>query len=833
MKIFYFLFLLHLFTFNTIAQNAIVNGYVFNDNDEPLKNITVKRLEKIAGVTTSDSGFFSISLPANKPLALEFIGIGYKVLQRNFTLAKGETEQIKIILIKDYEALNTVTIKSSIAQVNEASRYKINPNIALELPTPNSSIESIIKILVGSNNELSNQYNVRGGNFDENLIYVNDFEIYRPYLIRNGQQEGLSFINPDLVEDIDFSVGGFQAKYGDKMSSVLDVTYKKPTTIKGAVHISLLEQGAYLGGANKNKNFTYTIGVRNRNNRNLLSKQETTGNYIPSSSDLQSFITYKPTQKFELGLQANVASSTFFLQPVSAAKTATVYSPLFTANLGLDINFEGAEIDKYNTNMYGAYLKYQKNKTNSYKLQFSNFVNKEQENFDIIGSYVFGDRDFDKTKPTFGLIVNPLGAGIFQNFARNNLTVNVSNITLKGYHNVTNNHYIQWGSSVDIIKINDKLYEWERNDSGRYNLPFNTNAINFSNFLNTVTQLNYTRFSGFIQDNFFYKKNQNISIQAGLRYNYTTLNKELLISPRVQITYRNKNNQRLAWHLNAGAYHQPPFYREMRNAQGQVNTNLKAQRSSQTILGVDYNFIAAGRPLRFTAEAYYKNITNVVPYDIDNVRLRYFGVNNARAFATGVEFRLHGELVKDAKSWVSLGIMNTQEKINDYHFYKYKNAAGQFINSNSTDQIPTDSVRNNIGFIRRPSDRLITFGVFFSDYLSTNKNFKVYLSGITGTNLPYSIPNKPAYRSKLLVPAYLRFDIGFSALLLQTDVAKRRSYSPFKNFDNIWASLEVFNLIDKANTISYLLIKDFSNTTYPIPNRLTPRLLNLKIVAKF
>jgi outer membrane receptor protein involved in Fe transport len=816
-----------------MAQNATVSGYVLNDADEPLAKVLVKRLEKVGGVYTNDSGFFSISLPPNKPLALEFILKNYKIAQRNCTLAKGEVEQIQIKLEKDFDAFNSVTIKNNIAKVNEASRFAINPNLALDLPTPNSSIESIIKILVGSNNELSNQYNVRGGNFDENLIYVNDFEIYKPYLIRNGQQEGLSFINPDLVEDIDFSVGGFQAKYGDKMSSVLDVTYKKPTTLRGSVHISLLEQGIHLGNLSKNKKFTYILGARNRSNRNLLSRQETTGNYVPNSSDFQLFTTYKPNAKWELGLQTNLASSSFFLQPEAASKTATVYSPLFTANLGVDINFEGQEIDKYNTNMVGGYLKYIKNNTNTYKLQVSQFVNKEQENFDILGAYVFGDRDFDKTKPTFGLIVNPLGAGVFQNYARNSLTVDVKNISVKGYHNIGSNHYIQWGHGLDIIKINDKLYEWERQDSGRYNLPFVPNNLTLASFFNSTTVLNYTRLSGFVQDNLLFKNNKNITLQAGLRYNFTSLNKELLISPRIQATYRPAKNDRIALHINLGAYHQPPFYREMRNGVGQVNTQLKAQRSSQAIVGFDYNFIAVGRPLRFTAEAYYKNITNVVPYDIDNVRLRYFGINNAKAYATGIEFRLNGELVKDAKSWVSLGLMKTEEKIENYHFYKYKNAQGEFINSGSLNQVVSDSVRTNIGYIRRPSDRTVTFGLFFSDYLSTNKNFRVYLSTITGTNLPYSIPNKPAYRSKLIVPAYIRVDIGFSALLLQTDKAKRRNYSPFKNFENIWASLEVFNLIDKANTISYLLIKDFSNTTYPIPNRLTPRLLNLKLVAKF
>jgi hypothetical protein len=816
------------------AQNntGTIKGVVKSEDDSLLKQVSVKRLEKLKGVLTNDSGRFEIILPAQRYLAVEFIKPGYKIKQRNIILNKGEVEEWIIVLEKDPNYQPEIIVSSTPRRTNEAGLYRINPSLALDLPTPNTSIESIIKILVGSNNELSNQYNVRGGSFDENLIYVNGFEIYKPYLIRNGQQEGLSFINPDMVDDIDFSTGGFQAKYGDKISSVLDVTYKKPKKLGGSLHLSLLEQGIHLEGISSNKKFTYLFGARNRNNRNLLSSQETKGNYVPSSNDIQGYFTYQLKPKWQLELQTNFAGSQFFLQPTSASKTATVYSPLFAANLGVDIEFEGRERDKYGTNMVGLALNYKKNILSNYKLLLSYFENNEQENFDITGAYIFGDREFDKSKPTFGLIVNPLGAGLFQNYARNNLKVQVSNATLQGQHKIKNN-FLQWGNSIDVIKINDKLFEWERQDSGRYNVPFNTNSIQFAQFLNSTTQLNYFRWSGFLQNNILFGNKGQFSLQAGIRFNYTSLNKEFFVSPRAQLTYRPIRNQRMAWHLNLGIYNQPPFYREMRNRQGVVNTQLLAQRSQQAILGWDYNFVAVGRPFRVTAEAYYKNLTNVVPYDIDNVRLRYFATNNAKAYATGIEFRLNGELVKDAKSWVSLGIMKTEEDLNNDFFYKYINSDGQFITSATPNQTPVDSTKFNLGYLRRPSDRRVTFGLFFSDYLSTNKNFKVYLSAITGTNLPYSIPDKPAFRSQLSVPPYLRFDIGFSTLLLPTDKSKRRAYSPFKNFENIYASLEVFNLLDRANTISYLLIKDFSNTTYPIPNRLTPRLLNLKLVAKF
>jgi hypothetical protein len=313
---------------------------------------------------------------------------------------------------------------------------------------------------------------------------------------------------------------------------------------------------------------------------------------------------------------------------------------------------------------------------------------------------------------------------------------------------------------------------------------------------------------------------------VGVRFNYNDLNREWLVSPRAGFSWKPSSwNKDIVFRGAAGIYNQPPFYRELRRPNGEVNTQLKAQKSWQVSGGFDYSFQGLnGRPMRFTTEAYYKGMHDVVPYDIDNVRLRYFGENNAKAYATGIEMRLFGELVKDAESWVSFGIMNTREKINGASFYNYT--------LDSLNQ-PTDSTRVQQGWVRRPTDRLLTFGMFFQDYLSTNKNFKVYINTLYGSNLPYNIPGSVKYRNGLFIDPYIRVDIGFSALLLDGDRSRRRAHSPFKGFENIWATLEVFNLIDRANTISYLLIKDFSNTTYSIPNRLTPRLLNLKLVTRF
>jgi hypothetical protein len=343
--------------------------------------------------------------------------------------------------------------------------------------------------------------------------------------------------------------------------------------------------------------------------------------------------------------------------------------------------------------------------------------------------------------------------------------------------------------------------------------------------IKSTANLDVNKFSGYVQDNILFNSGRSsYTLQGGVRFNYNDLNGEFLVSPRVGLSWKPGWKRDIVFRTAVGAYHQPPFYRELRRYDGTVNSRLKAQGSWQGVAGFDYNFIGFGRPLRLTTEAYYKHMTNVVPYDIDNVRIRYSGENNAKAYATGVEMRLFGEVVKDAESWVSLGFMRTRENLsNDFYKVYSIDSLGK----------PTDSSTVEGGWFRRPTDRTITFGMFFQDYLATNKNFKVYINTLYGTNLPYNIPNNVRYRNALRIEPYIRFDIGFSALLLDGEKSNRRSKSPFRNFDNIWASLEVFNLIDRPNTISYLLIKDFANNTFTLPNRLTPRLINFKIVARW
>lgn len=825
------LLLFLIFSITSFAQkkSATISGKVVDEDDRPISGVSVVILGHQNGINTSDSGTFRMQVPAEKAFALVFSHTGFHTVQKNFLLNEGEHEVQTIRLLRSDKTLETVVIRDE-KDRNETGLVRMNPKNAITLPSVTGGVEGLIKVLVGSNNELTSQYSVRGGNYDENLIYINDFEIFRPYLVRNGQQEGLSFINPELVKNINFYNGGFQAKFGDKISSVLEINYKEPKKFGGSAYVSLLEQGLSLEGGSKKKDLSWLIGIRSKTNRNLLSSQETKGNYLPSAADLQAYLTWKLNQKLKLEVLGIMSMSDFKFVPESAQKSTAVFSPLFTANLGLDIYFEGSEHDRYRNNLLGLALEQSVNSKVKLKWMASRYGDEETENFDILGAYLFGERSFDKTQPGFGQILNPLGAGVFHNFARNQLNIEVYNVSHKGSA-IAGKHFLQWGVGVDHTVINDKVNEWERNDSAGYSVPFDPNSLQMTYSVRSKEDLAVNKYQGYLQDNIRLNANS-LSLQAGVRFNYNDLNGEFLVSPRAQISFKPDWNRDVIFKAAAGVYDQPPFYREYRRPDGTINKDLKSQKSIQFVAGMDYNVALSDRPLRITTEAYYKKLSDVVSYDLENVRIRYSGENDARAYAMGIETRIYTELVKDAQSWLSINFSRTMEDLNDDHYFLYKNAEGEIIDAQTTDQVIADSVRQDVGWVRRPSDRLFTVGMFLQDYLSTNKNFKVHVNLIYGSNMTYNVPNSARYRNALIIDPYFRVDVGFSALLL-SEKSMRRNHSPFRSFDNIWASLEVFNIIDRSNVISYQLIKDFANNTFSIPNRLTPRLVNVKLLARF
>ena len=814
--------LLALPAFSQKKAGAIVSGKLLDENEHPLPGVSVTILGRQSGSITSDSGTFRLRVPPDKAFAIVFSFTGYKSEQRNFLLNQGEEEKIVVRLERNGKALQQVVVSDQ-RESRETSLIRINPKNAINIPTPIGGIESLLKVFVGSNNELTSQYSVRGGNYDENLTYINDFEVFRPYLVNNAQQEGLSIINPEMTRSVSFYTGGFQARYGDKMSSALDIQYRKPDGFGGSVYLGLLEQGLHLEGISTDNKFSWLVGLRNRTNSTLLSSQETKGTYAPTSSDLQAQLGYQLNPRTQLELLGTLSQTRFNLIPQSAELTSAIFSPYYTADLGLDINFSGQEKDNYQANLLGLSLIQQLNPRLRLKWMASRFEDKEQQNYDITGQYLFGERDFDKSSATYGEITNPLGAGTYQNFARDNLDIDVYNATHKGYLTLRG-HYLQWGVSAERQTVHNQQNEWQYQDSAGYSLPYDPGVPSISNVVKGENNPDITRTTGYIQDNLLFSDSGRFTLQGGVRYNYNTLNKEFLVSPRIGASWKPLHSAKdIIYKASLGIYDQPPFFREMLRPDGTLNTGLKAQRSWQAVVGFDENFKIGDRPFRFTTEAYYKGMTRVDPYDIDNVKIQYFALNDAKAYATGVEFRLTGELVKDAESYVSMGFMRSMEKI-DTFFYTYTlDSLGR----------PLDSSKTRMGWVRRPTDRLFNFGLFLQDYLATNKNLKAYLNFLYGSNLPFNIPGNLRYRDALTIDPYIRIDVGFSALLMDSEKSNRRSHSPFRSFDNIWATLEVFNIIDRLNTISYLFIKDFSNTTYAIPERLTPRLINLKLVGRF
>jgi hypothetical protein len=489
-----------------------------------------------------------------------------------------------------------------------------------------------------------------------------------------------------------------------------------------------------------------------------------------------------------------------------------------------DIRFSGQERDAYITAMTGVAVTYQSRKNVRLKWLASRFQNKENENVDISGAYELSETEVSLASPSNNRESTLLGAGINQVYARNALNITNYNFSHRGTWE-REKGVLLWGVGIDKTGIEDNLHEWEYNDSAGYSLPYNNGGLNLNKVVRSAANLNVYKYNGFVQNNLASSDSAHaFTLQTGLRFNYNDLNRELLIAPRVNASWKPDWKKDVVFKIAFGAYHQPPFYREMRRYDGILNTGVRAQRSWQGVAGLDYQFSAGQRALRLSAEAYYKYLTRVVPYDLDNVRVRYFGENNAKAYAMGLELRLFGEVVRDAESWISIGLMRTREDLDGDVFKTYA------VDSTGN---PFDSTVVERGWLRRPTDRLLTFGMFFQDYLSTNKNVKVYLNALYGSNLPYNIPGSVQYRNVLRIDPYIRLDIGFSALLLDSERGNRRSHNPFRNFDNIWVTLEVFNLIDRPNTISYQLLKDYQNNTYAMPNRLTPRLLNVKVVARW
>ena len=795
------------------AQQAWVKGSIKDEQARPIADVLISIAQQ--SVLSDANGFFQIAVPAEKDILLQLSKTGFIAQQYPLRLKKEESRILAVQLKERIFEIKEV-IKRADRQRFEAGAIIVDASKANINPSTIGGIEGLIKTLVGSTNELTSQYNVRGGNYDENLVYVNDFEITRPFLVRSGQQEGLSFVNADLTNHVQFSVGGFQSKYGDKMSSVLDITYKKPKQFAGSASLSLLGGSLHLEGASKNNKLTYLVGLRQKTNQYLLQAQPTKGVYNPSFTDVQTLINYKVNEQWEWEFLANYARNRFTFYP----EEQTASFGLVNKAYQLRMFYTGAELDQFDTRFTGVSTTYRPNKNLRLKFLASSYASNERETYDISGEYLLGELETDLGKANFGQVKTYLGTGVIQNYARNFLQVQQHTIGHRGSCIYKKQVWL-WGADFQSISIKDQLLEWERRDSAGFTQPYNPAQLTMMKSYRSNADLSYEKIQGFVQNNFKWNDSLDLTFSVGLRFNYNFLNQELVFSPRMQVAYKPKWKRDVVWRAALGWYAQPPLYREMRNLEGTLNTQLLAQKSMHAVLGYDYNAHWGRRPLRITNEVYYKSLWDVVPYEYDNVRIRYFGKNNASAYAYGLETRFYGDLVKNATSWISVGLMKTAEDLND-DFYTLKNVSG------------VDSAIVRPGFIPRPSDQRLMLGMYYEDYLPNKENIKVHLNFMYGTGLPFGPPDQIRYSDTLRLPSYKRVDIGFSAQLFQRKQDALAPMAPHKKINSAWLSLEVFNLLGIQNTLSYTWVQDQSSgKTYAVPNRLTSRLLNLKLILKF
>jgi hypothetical protein len=812
------------------AQTTSVNGVVKGLDGEPLPNIIVyEQGNEKNSFETDTTGEYRLTIPANNTVTLVFYSVNFDKYSKQLVTS---TKPIYLSPVLNFKNQLTEVEVQDLSSRGGSSTY-LEPKNFNQLPTLTGNVEDLIKTQIGvsSNNELSSGYSVRGGNFDENLIYVNDIEVYRPFLVRSGQQEGLSFANPAMVQKITFSSGGFEAKYGDKLSSVLDITYKRPLKAGGSASASFLGGNIQLEGISKNRLVAYTIGARYRTLSYILQTFDTKGEYRPNAGDIQSFVTFKVNPKFSVEWLTNLASNRYLVIPASRQ---TNFGTAKQA-LRFTVYFDGQELMSYLTGMTGVSAIYKPTAKTQLKFITSAYHAREQELFTVQGQYYIDELEADFGKPTFGQVAFNRGVGTFINNGRNYLSSTVANFEHKGTHQINNKSQFLWGARAQQEIINDRLSEWKTVDSAGYILPYSPNVITLEDVYKTKITLQSQRFQGYAQYNLqkLLSDSSEIVLTAGARANYWTLNNQLVASPRVTFAIRPNWKRDWLFKISSGIYYQPPFYRELRNIDGTVVTNLKAQQSIHFVFTSDYNFKMWNRPFKLIMAGYYKQLNQLIPYEVDNVRIRYFANNNAKGYVVGSDVRINGEFVPGVESWATLGLLRTYEKSPDNIHYLYYNKAGEEIVKGFTfDQVKTDSVKVDPGFIPRPTDQLVTFGLFFQDYLPKRPQFKFNLNLQFGSGLPFGPPTHKRWEQIKRMPPYRRVDAGFAYNILKSNREIKRK-NAFNNLKEMWVFLEVFNLLQLQNTVSYIWVTDVTGNRYAIPNYLTNRQINLRLQISF
>jgi len=816
---------------------ATIQGRVYDvDTNEPIAFATIYMDGTSNATESDDEGSFQFEVAAGYDLVLVISRIGFKEARVDIArLRPGDVANYEVgltledsdieVVISANKIENTGMIRESVEQMKL-------------IPSASGNFESILPHLAlgtssGSGGELSSQYNVRGGNYDENLVYVNDFEIYRPQLIRAGQQEGLSFPNIDLVKDLTFSSGGFEAKYGDKLSSVLDIKYKRPEETAASASLSALGGSAHIEGSiglkdDSYRKLRYLGGVRYKTTKYLLGSLDTKGEYTPNFLDAQAYLTYDINRDWQVGVLGNYNRAEYEFEPTER----NTGIGLIDFALQLRTFFEGQERDDFTNAMGGVSFTYlpEREKNPRYlKILASTYQSQENERFDILGFYNLAQVETDLGSSDFGEVVGILGSGTQHQYVRNFLKMNVSNAEVKGGIEFTKetssqaekSNFVQYSLKWQRETIDDRINEWERLDSAGYSLPYDPNSVQVLRSFKTNNDLVSQRFSGYIQNTFFTKLNnqREIKLSAGIRANYWDLNKEFIISPRAQLLYKplsGKANK--SYRLSAGLYNQPPFYRELRRPDGTLNTDLKSQKSFHLVGGFTWDFEAGKKnrtDFKLISEIYYKRLWDLTSYEIDNVRIRYSGENDSEGYVAGIDLRVNGEFVPGAESWINLSFLTAKERLIG-------------VQHREREEGSRDGAE--VKYVSRPTDQFMTLAMFFQDYLPKNENIKMNLNFTLGTGLPFGFPeNNVVYRNSFKFSAYHRVDIGFAFQLWNRDWSGKRPNHFLRFTKNTWASLEVFNLMGIENEASNTWIRTIFNTQYAIPNNLTSRRLNLRL----
>ena len=793
-----------------------VFGNVRDADDKAIDLVNVSVKGTIIGTATNEAGYYSVTLNQGDSVELVFSCIGYSTIKR---VIPELTDDIRVNVRMNYMSIGIGDVVVTASRIQTDMMESLDAGRVRRLPDPSGgSIESVVVTYAGvsSTNELSSQYSVRGGSYDENIIYVNGLEVFRPLLIRSGQQEGLSFINPEMTEKVQFSAGGFEARYGDKMSSVLDITYKKPKEMEGSVGVSLMGGSAYIGSSTGK--LTQITGLRYKTNRALLGTLDTEAEYNPNYTDFQTYLTYQLSPKLSADFLGNLSLNNYNFTPHSrTTRYGTAHNPRTFM-----VGFYGKERDRFQT-MFGAFtLNYAHNDNILYGIQASAFNSMEEESYDISGIYSQNSAEAGTTTED---ITSALDIARYHEHARNKLNSNVANIGAFGNIKWHAANTLKFGINLQHENITDRISEWERRDSSGYSLPQTGTTVNTIYNLYSDNRLKSWRYSAYLQDVFKFRTQQGLfTVIGGVRGSYWDYNKELIISPRLSVGFIPNEVNGLVMRFATGLYYQPPFYKELRvvssdeldNHYIYLNKKLKSQRSTHFILGGDYSFRAAGRNYKFSTELYYKKLDDINPYTIDNIKIRYLGSNEAKGYATGIDMKFFGEFVPGADSWLSVSLMRSQQEF----YASIRNVQGDVVGKIKTPM---------------PNDQGYNISLYFQDYFPRNKRAMINLKGILSGGLPVTIPNKglESYMyMKRRTPPYRRVDIGFSYQIAGgQDAIMDRSF--FRNFKNIWLGVDVFNLFDISNTNSYYWITDVFNEQYAVPNYLTGRQLNFRLSVDF